>query len=56
MGLLYKRSFHSLTPQKVLTTRYDPLKKHLTTFKKLKGSLKELEEYIQVNYVHTYSP
>ncbi|XP_056110564.1 zinc-binding protein A33-like [Rhinichthys klamathensis goyatoka] len=32
---------------KVLTTRYNPLKKQLTTFKKLKGSLKELEAYIQ---------
>ncbi|KAK7160239.1 hypothetical protein R3I93_008015 [Phoxinus phoxinus] len=32
---------------KVLTARYNPLKKHLTTFKKLMGSLKELEAYIQ---------
>ncbi|KAL1256831.1 hypothetical protein QQF64_012376 [Cirrhinus molitorella] len=37
---------------KELMTRYNPLKKHLTTFEKLKESLVELETYIQVNYMH----
>ncbi|XDV28905.1 hypothetical protein PO909_032098 [Leuciscus waleckii] len=38
---------------KVLRTRYNPLKKHLTTFQKLKGSLEELEAYIQKQAAET---
>ncbi|XP_067245409.1 zinc-binding protein A33-like [Chanodichthys erythropterus] len=38
---------------KELTTRYNPLKKHLTDFEKLKVSLEELEAYIQKQAAET---